>query len=47
LAGILEMTPRLASAEASKISDEDLRESTLNGLRDLLWRDMPPTFTAE
>ena|SRR5215831_19870980 len=47
LAGILELMPRLASAEASKISDEVLRELTLNSLKDLLWRETPPTFTAE
>jgi putative transposase len=43
----IELTPKLTSAEASEISDEDLRDLVLTGLSDLPRSGTPPTFTAE
>lgn len=43
----LELTPKLTSAEASEVSDEDLRDLVLTGLSDLPRSGTPPTFTAE
>ena len=43
----IELTPKLTSAEASEIKDEDLRDLILTGLSDLPRSGTPPTFTAE
>jgi putative transposase len=43
----IEVSPKLTSAEASEISDEDLRTLVLTGLSDLPRSGTPPTFTAE
>jgi putative transposase len=43
----IEVSPKLTSAAASEISDEDLRALVLTGLSDLPRRGTPPTFTAE
>ncbi len=43
----IELTPKLTSAEASEVSDEDLRDLVLTGLMDLPRSGAPPTFTAE
>lgn len=43
----IELIPKLTSAEASEVSDEDLRDLVLTGLMDLPRSGTPPTFTAE
>ena len=43
----IEVSPKLTSAAASEISDEDLRALVLTGWSDLPRRGTPPTFTAE
>lgn len=43
----IELTPKLTSAQASEVSDEDLRDLVLTGLMDLPRSGTPPTFTAE
>jgi len=43
----LDLTDKLKNAEASEISDEDLRDLILTGLSDLPRSGTPPTFTAE
>lgn len=42
-----ELAPKLAGAEASEVSAEDLRDLVLTGLMDLPRSGTPPTFTAE
>ena len=43
----IELTPKLTSAEACEVGDEDLRDLILSGLSDLPRSGVPPTFTAE
>lgn len=43
----IELSAKLTSAEAAEISNEDLRDLVLTGLRDLPRSGTPPTFTAE
>lgn len=43
----LDLTSQLKNAEASEISDEDLRQLILTGLSDLPRNGAPPKFTAE
>lgn len=43
----LELAPKLINAEASAVSDPELRPLVLSGLSDLPRSGAPPTFTAE